>query len=140
MYKLLPVEQKIINDMVKRRPDLQENVDSLIQLHSALVKTYNNGGKLLICGNGGSNADAIHIAGELEKSFERKRPVPAEFANKISDLPFGKELAENLEVGFPALALGTNTALKSAVENDSPLRDIAYAQEIAKLEEKNDNR
>lgn len=133
MYKLLPVEQEIINDMVKRRPDLQENVDSLIQLLSALVKTYNSGGKLLICGNGGSNADAIHIAGELEKSFERKRPVPAEFANKISDLPFGKELAENLEVGFPALALGTNTALKSAVENDSPLRDIAYAQEAYTL-------
>ena len=133
MYKILPVEQEIINDMLKRRPDLKDNVDSLIQLHSALVKTYDSDGKLLICGNGGSNADAIHIAGELEKSFERLRPVPAEFVDKISDLPFGKELAENLEVGFPAIALGTNTALKSAVENDSPLRDITYAQETYAL-------
>ncbi len=133
MYKLLPVEQEIIDDMLKRRPDLEDNVESLIRLHSALVKTYDMGGKLLICGNGGSNADAIHIAGELEKSFERLRPVPAEFADKISDLPFGKELAENLEVGLPAIALGVSSALKSAVENDSPLRDIAYAQEAYAL-------
>jgi len=133
MYKLLPVEQEIINDMLKRRPDLQANVESLIQLHSVLVKTYDSNGKLLICGNGGSNADAIHIAGELEKSFERLRPVPAEFADKINDLPFGKELAENLEVGFPAIALGVSSALKTAVENDSPLRDIAYAQEAYAL-------
>jgi len=133
MNKLLPAEQEIINDMLKRRSDLQENVDSLIQLHSTLVKTYDSGGKLLICGNGGSHADAIHIVGELGKSFERKRPVPAEFAYKISNLPFGKELAENLEVGLPAIALGVSTSLKTAVENDSPLRDIAYAQEAYTL-------
>ena len=74
MYKLLPVEQEIINDMLKRRPDLQDNVDSLIQVHSTLVKMYDSGGKLLICGNGGSNADAIHIAGELEKVLRENGP------------------------------------------------------------------
>lgn len=133
MYNLLLVEQEIIEDMLKRRPDLKGNVDSLIKLHAALVNTYDNGGKLLICGNGGSNADAIHIVGELEKSFGRKRPVPAEFVDKLSSLPFGKELAEYLEVGFPAIAIGINTALKTAVENDCPLRDIAYAQETYAL-------
>ncbi len=133
MHKLLSVEQEIINDMLQRRPELQDNVNSLIQMHSTLVKTYDIGGKLLICGNGGSNADSIHIAGELEKSFERKRPVPIEFLDKLNNLPFGKELSENLEVGFPAIALGTNPALKTAIENDSPLRDIAFAQEAYAL-------
>ena len=44
---------------------------------------YNNGGKLLIAGNGGSAADAEHIAGELMKSFKMKRPVESEFAKKL---------------------------------------------------------
>ncbi len=133
MKKLLPVEQQIIDDMLDRRPDLTPSIDSLVQLHDALVEMYDKDGKLLICGNGGSNADAIHIVGELEKSFERKRPVPPSFASKIQTLPFGEDLAHNLEVGFPAIALGTNSALKTAVENDSPLRDIAFAQEAYAL-------
>ncbi len=133
MYKLLPVEQEIIDDMLKRRPDLEPQVESLIQLHIALINTYDKEGKLLICGNGGSNADAIHIAGELEKSFERKRPISEAFADKIKNFPFGNELTKYLEIGLPAVALGANSALKSAVENDSPLRDIAYAQEAYAL-------
>ena len=115
--------------MLARRPDLAGCVDSLLALHAALVKAYDGGGQFLVCGNGGSCADAVHIVGELEKSFERKRPVPAEVAKKLKELPFGEELAAYLEVGLPAVALGLNSSLKTAVENDSPVRDIAFAQE-----------
>lgn len=129
MTNLMPVEQSILDEMLERRPDLEPCVPALLALHNALITCYDAGGKLLLCGNGGSNADAAHIAGELCKSFERVRPVPHDVAKRLGKLPFGKELAENLEVGLPALPLGLNSALKSAVENDCPLRDIAFAQE-----------
>lgn len=126
-------EQEIITAMIRRRPDLEDCVPSLLAFHEALVRCYDGGGKLLTCGNGGSSADAVHIVGELCKSFERKRPVAPDAARRLRGLPFGDELAEHLEVGLPAIALGLNMALKTAVENDSPLRDIAFAQEAFAL-------
>lgn len=131
--RLYPVEQEILDGMLARRPDLKDAVDGLLSLHDALVRSYDGGGKLLICGNGGSHADAVHIAGELCKSFERKRPVSTELAHRLKGLPHGEELAQHLEVGLPAIPLGCSGSLKTAVENDSPLRDIAYAQEAFAL-------
>ena len=75
----------------------------------------------------------MHIVGELCKSFERKRTLPADFVPKLEGLPFGEELAEHLEAGLSAVALGFNGALKTAIENDSPMRDIAFAQELTAL-------
>ncbi len=133
MITLSPVEQDILSDMLARRPDLEPCTDALLRFHEALIQAYDSKKKLFICGNGGSNADALHIAGELCKSFERKRPVPSDLANRLVLLPFGKELTQYLEQGLPAITLGLNSALKSAVENDSPQRDIAYAQELYAL-------
>ncbi|HUW60809.1 MAG TPA: SIS domain-containing protein [Candidatus Bathyarchaeia archaeon] len=133
MTRLLPVEREVLDGMLARRPDLEGCVGGLLALHERLVRCYDGGGKLLACGNGGSCADAIHIVGELCKSFERKRPVPADLAIRLQDLPLGRELARHLEVGLPAVALGLNGALKTAVENDSPLRNVAFAQETFAL-------
>src|SRR5690606_26266956 len=108
-------------------------LESLMALHGALVACYDGGGKLLVCGNGGSHADAVHIVGELCKSFERKRPVPEEMRGKLEGLPWGEELAQHLEVGLAALTIGCNGSLKTAVENDSLLRDVAFAQEVYAL-------
>jgi len=131
--RLRNIEQRILDGMAARRPDLTGCTDSVLALHEALVNCYDQGGKLLTCGNGGSHADAVHIVGELCKSFERKRPVPAEMVLRLQELPMGKELSRYLEVGLPAVALGLNGALKTAVENDSPLRNIAFAQETFAL-------
>ena len=133
MSELTPVEQGVVDEMLARRGDLSGCVDGLLAFHDALVQSYDGGGKLLVCGNGGSEADAVHIVGELCKSFERKRPVPEDFAERLRPLPFGDALAEHLEVGLPAVALGLNVSLKTAVENDSPLRDVAFAQETYAL-------
>lgn len=133
MIELLPAEHDILSEMTARRPDLAGCVEALTALHDVLVRCYDSGGKLLLCGNGGSNSDAVHIAGELCKSFERKRPVPVDLAARLENLPFGDELARHLERGLPAIALGLNSALKTAIENDSPLRDIAFAQETYAL-------
>ncbi len=138
MNKLEPVEQAILDEMLGRRPDLEACVEGLLALHAALVNVYDGGGKLLVCGNGGSQADAMHIVGELCKGFERQRPVPVELARRLETLPFGSELAQHLEVGLPAVTLGLNASLKTAVENDSPLRDIAFAQETHALAKPDD--
>ncbi|MBX7257079.1 MAG: SIS domain-containing protein [Candidatus Hydrogenedentes bacterium] len=133
MIQLSVVEKEILDGMTARRPDLASCVDDLMRVHEALVRTYDGGGKLLLCGNGGSNADAMHIAGELCKSFERKRTLSAEFIAAVKPLPFGDELAKHLEAGLAAIPLGFQGSLKTAVENDNPLRDIAFAQEAEAL-------
>ena len=133
MSKLSAIETQILDGMTARRPDLEPCVDTIVALHRVLAKTYDAGGKLLLCGNGGSNADAMHIAGELCKSFERKRTLPKAFAEKLKPLPCGEDLANHLEAGLAAIALGFNGSLKTAVENDIKLRDIAFAQEAAAL-------
>jgi len=133
MSRLNALEQEILDGMFARRPELSDCVQDILELHLALAKTYDAGGKLLLCGNGGSNADAMHIAGELCKSFERLRPLPAKVASKLADLPMGEELVKHLEAGLAAIPLGFNGSLKTAVENDSPLRDMAFAQEAVAL-------
>jgi D-sedoheptulose 7-phosphate isomerase len=133
MIKLKAVEEEIAKGMLARRQDLVCCYENLMALHAELARCYDNGGKMLTFGNGGSHSDAVHIVGELCKSFERKRPVPADLVLRLQTLPMGIELARHLEVGLPAIALGCNGALKTAVENDSPLRNIATAQEAYAL-------
>lgn len=132
------VQNEIINDLVARRPDLAECVGGLWDLHDALAECYAVGGTLFICGNGGSNADAIHIVGELCKSFERKRPLPEWLVERLHEQPMGHELAAHLETGLRAHALGSNGSLKTAIENDCALRDIAFAQELNALAREGD--
>ncbi len=127
------VEQEVLDAMLARRPELTACAGPLLALHAALARCYDQGGTLFTCGNGGSNADAMHIVGELCKSFERKRPIPPDMAARLDSLPFGDALARHLEAGLPAVALGFNGSLKTAVENDSPQRDIAFAQELNAL-------
>ena len=126
-------QNTILEAMLARRPDLADCRAGLLRLYSFLSDCYDQGGTLYLCGNGGSYADCMHIVGELCKSFERKRPIPEDLANRLRALPNGEALAEHLETGFRAHALGGNGALKSAVENDCPERDIAYAQELNAL-------
>jgi D-sedoheptulose 7-phosphate isomerase len=133
MSTLDPVEQEVLDGMLARRPDLAGCVPGLLALHARLVACYEGGGTLYTCGNGGSNADALHIAGELLKSFERKRPLPALLRARLEADPYGREIAGGLEAGLRAHALGFSGALKTAVENDIPVEGIAFAQELNAL-------
>jgi D-sedoheptulose 7-phosphate isomerase len=88
-------------------------------------------GKILVCGNGGSHSDAQHIVGELMKSFLRSRPLPDRTKRSLRDQgPDGVRLAETLTGALPALALGCNTALATAIGNDQGW-DTVFAQELA---------
>lgn len=130
---LSAVEREVVAGLRARRPDLDACLPDLLDLHAQVVECLESGGTLYTCGNGGSNADAMHIVGELCKSFERRRPIPEDFRESLAGLPHGEELARHLEAGLRAHALGFNGALKTAIENDCPLRDIAFAQELNAL-------
>ncbi len=64
-----------INQLAERYNQLDFLKPEIEKASEAIINSYSKGGKLLVCGNGGSAADADHIVGELMKSFERKRPV-----------------------------------------------------------------
>ena len=78
-------------------------------------------------------ADALHISGELAKSYVRRRPLPERLHARLAAQPDGELLARNLEPGLRAVVLGANPSLASAVANDAPDRDVNLAQELLAL-------
>ena len=68
----------ILKELIQKYPALVACETDIEKAFSCLLKTYQAGNKLLLCGNGGSAADCEHIVGELMKSFKKKRPIPAE--------------------------------------------------------------
>src|SRR5690606_14054900 len=96
-----------------------------------LRDSYRAGGKLLICGNGGSAADSDHIVGELMKGFELPRSISAEMRNRLqdADAEFGAYLADHLQGALPAIALSGHLALSTAVSNDTA-SDMGFAQQV----------
>ena len=89
----------MLNELVMRYPVLGIVRDDVNKAYSLLEACYENGGKLLIAGNGGSAADAEHIVGELMKGFVKRRPLPKELKRALIDTdPIrGSELSEMLQ-------------------------------------------
>lgn len=85
-----------------------------------LIRAYKGGGKLLLCGNGGSCADCDHIVGELMKGFLLKRPLSYQEKQQVrgSGSDMEKDLAEHLQKGLPAISLCAFSALETAYAND----------------------
>lgn len=102
-----------------------------------LLECYRSGGKILICGNGGSAADSEHIVGELMKGFRLKRPLSGEEKSVFSCVEGGDKLSDSLQKGIPAISLNSHTALMTAVGNDIAF-DMVFAQQVYAYGEKND--
>ena len=51
--------------LIERYPALESQGKHILAMFDTMAKSYYDGGKLLVCGNGGSCADAEHIVGEL---------------------------------------------------------------------------
>lgn len=117
---LEPKQQAHIDLLVERYPKLDVCRQSIEDAFITLRDCYENGGKLLVAGNGGSAADSEHIAGELMKRFEKPRPVPEDFAKKLKEVDpvLGADLAKNLEQGLMAIPLVAHEALTTAYIND----------------------
>lgn len=128
-----------IEQLLKRNSKLIELKDKIEEAAKAIINSFENGGKLLACGNGGSSSDADHIVGELMKSFEMKRPVDQELKNsliKVSSVR-GEYLSDKLQQGLPAISLSAHSALTTAVANDIDA-DIIFAQQVTGYGNKGD--
>lgn len=121
----------VIKELCERYPLLNSLAGSIAEAADRIINCYNNGGKLLVCGNGGSSSDSDHMVGELMKSFESSRPIKKEIAEKLSEISpeRGKYLAEKLESGLPAISLSSQTSLTTAICNDIDAC-LAFAQQV----------
>ena len=86
----------------------ENNKGVLIEVVTRLVDTFRKGRKLLLFGNGGSAADAQHLAGEFVNRFRFDRPA------------------------LPALALTTDTSVLTCIANDSAF-DRVFARQVEAL-------
>lgn len=121
----------ILTELCRRYPQLNSAASVINEAASAIIKCYSSGGKLLVCGNGGSSSDSDHLVGELMKSFEIKRPVKRNIAGKLIKVSAerGRFLGEKLESGLPAISLASQTALTTAVSNDMDC-SLIFAQQV----------
>ncbi len=92
---------------VKRRT-IETQAPMIVAIAERVVETFRRGGKLLLCGNGGSAADAQHIAAEFVSRFRRERR------------------------GLPAIALTTDTSILTAISNDYGYERV-FARQVEAL-------
>jgi D-sedoheptulose 7-phosphate isomerase len=96
-----------------KRAFLRDNVDTLIKVIDAITAVFRSGNKLLLFGNGGSAADAQHIAAELVNRFRIERPP------------------------LPAIALTTDTSILTSIANDYDYTET-FAKQIRALGKEGD--
>jgi len=101
--------KNIVLDTIEKHRKLlakfEENcVENLVTAAEMITNCLKQGGAIYICGNGGSAADAQHIAGELVGRFMRERKA------------------------LPAVALTTDTSIMTAIANDYSFDDIFTRQ------------
>lgn len=108
--------------------------ESIENAKNIIIESFKSGGKLLLCGNGGSCADCDHIVGELMKGFLSKRSLSEEQKQamiKNADY-INREWLEELQGGLPAISLTSQNALNTAFCNDvNP--ELLYAQQLIGL-------
>ena len=123
--------QKQTGLLANRYPKLKSSIQSIIEAYLVMENSFQHDGKLLIAGNGGSAADAEHIAGELMKCFKIPRPITDEYAAKLkaADAVIGAEIAGKLEQGLAALPLAAHEAFSTAYANDVD-ESCTFAQQL----------
>ena len=110
-----------MKELLERYPALNACEEQMNKALELMIDTYKNGGKILICGNGGSASDSAHIVGELMKGFKLLR--------KVEDERISPDLREYLQGALPAISLCSHEGLISAFANDVK-PDMVYAQQV----------
>lgn len=118
-----------MKDLLERYPQLNICVDDIEKSLAFMIDTYKRGGKILVCGNGGSACDAEHIVGELMKGFNNPR--------KVTDERISPDLREKLQGALPAISLNSQVGLMTAIANDCDA-DMIFAQQVYGYAKEND--
>ncbi|MDQ4076759.1 MAG: SIS domain-containing protein [Chloroflexota bacterium] len=121
----------MLEQLVRKYPDLKPCLAEIQRIFEVLSACYRRGGKVLICGNGGSAADSEHLVGELMKGYLTSRPIPEEARERlVAAFPEeGAYLADHLQGALPTLSLVSQTALITAYANDVAA-DMIFAQQV----------
>ena len=133
-----PEEEQILTHFLQKNSAFYDILPDFIMAFDTVITGFTAKQRLFLCGNGGSFADAMHISGELLKSFKKKRTLSEADKKHFATLECGEILAEHLEYGLPSLVLGLNHSLFSAVQNDNKVSALQYAQELYALGQKDD--
>ena len=108
------IVQRALRDSIKAKEDfIRENTDKLILFSEKIALAFTSDRKLLLCGNGGSAADAQHIAAEFVNRYVLERPP------------------------LPALALTTDTSILTSVGNDYSFEET-FSKQVKALGMKGD--
>lgn len=104
---------KNIEDNIKTNVKLKKQVKTIEKIACVISERLNNDGNVFLFGNGGSAADAQHIAAELVGKFQKKRK------------------------GLPAIALTTNVSILTSIGNDFGY-DLIFERQVESLVKPND--
>lgn len=117
-------------ELLKRYPALSVCIGDVQRAIDSLIACYQEGHKLLLCGNGGSCADCLHITGELMKGFLKKRPLSdSQKERMLSKEPELETILNKLQNALPAIALCEESALNTAFCNDVD-PSLQFAQQV----------
>ncbi len=108
MFSALDFVRKEFSSSLQTHMKMLESgslVQAVAEVTDAVVKAYKNGNKTMLAGNGGSAADAQHIAGEFVSRFYFDRP------------------------GLPSIALSTDTSVITAIGNDYGY-DLLFSRQV----------
>jgi D-sedoheptulose 7-phosphate isomerase len=120
-----------LQSLYRKYPDLIAISSGIAQSVELIVTCYRAGRKVLICGNGGSAADAEHLVGELMKSYLNPRPIPDSLRETLTaaNPDYGLYLAEHLQGALPTISLVSQVGLLTAIANDIAA-DMIFAQQV----------
>lgn len=122
---------EIISKLFHRYESLLPTKETVLTAVEQMILSFRHGGKLLVCGNGGSAADSEHIVGELMKGFLLQRPLPDSICGRLrSTYPEDADvLIATLQQAAPAISLASQTALMTAFGNDVSSQ-LVFAQQV----------
>ncbi len=95
---------EVIDKSISVKKQLKSEIERIERASNVVLYALKKGNKILLCGNGGSAADAQHIAGEFVHKLRKKR------------------------IALPAISLTTNTSLLTAISNDDSYNDVFSRQ------------
>ena len=107
------IKQQLLESAEVKRLVAEKLTGKIAQAAQMIIDSYRNGGKLILFGNGGSAADAQHLAGEMVGRFMKERAA------------------------LPAIALNTNTSILTALGNDYDF-DVIFARQLEACTKKGD--